>query len=71
MDYGDVNYSVEDTRMALWEGRSKGLSSYCITVDKKSREYLPRMYGESNYTIIDNIESLPRTLPLIYKKLTT
>ncbi len=71
IDYGDVNYSVEDTRMALWEGRSKGLTSYCITVDKKSREYLPHMYGESNYTIIDNIESLPTTLPLIYKRLTT
>jgi nitric oxide reductase NorD protein len=71
IDYGDVNYSVEDTRMALWEGRSKGLTSYCITVDKRSREYLPHMYGESNYTIIDNVESLPTTLPLIYKKLTT
>lgn len=71
IDYGDVYYSVEDTRMALWEGRSKGLSSYCITVDKRSREYLPHMYGESNYTIIDNIEYLPTTLPLIYKRLTT
>lgn len=71
IDYGDVYYSVEDTRMALWEGRSRGLSSYCITVDKRSREYLPHMYGESNYTIIDNIEHLPTTLPLIYKRLTT
>jgi len=71
IDYGDVHYSVEDTRMALWEGRSRGLSSYCITVDKRSREYLPHMYGESNYSIIDNIEYLPTTLPLIYKRLTT
>lgn len=71
VDYGDVDYAAEDTRMALWEGRSKGINSYCITVDKKSRDYLPHMYGESNYTIIDNIESLPISLPLIYKKLTT
>jgi nitric oxide reductase activation protein len=28
------------------------------------------MYGEANYTIIDNIDSLPISLPLIYKKLT-
>lgn len=71
VDYGDVDYAVEDTRMALWEGRSKGINSYCITVDKKSRDYLPYMYGEANYTIIDNIETLPTSLPLIYKKLTT
>lgn len=71
VDYGDVAYATEDTRMALWEGRSKGVNSYCITVDKKSRDYLPYMYGEANYTIIDNIEALPISLPLIYKKLTT
>lgn len=70
IDYGDVDYSVEDTRMALWEGRNKGINSFCITVDKKSRDYLPHMYGEANYTIIDNIEALPISLPLIYKKLT-
>jgi nitric oxide reductase NorD protein len=70
VDYGDVDYAVEDTKMALWEGRNKGIKSYCITVDKKSRDYLPHMYGEANYTIIDNIEALPVSLPLIYKKLT-
>lgn len=70
VDYGDVDYAVEDTKMALWEGRNKGIKSYCITVDKKSRDYLPHMYGEANYTIIDNIEALPISLPLIYKKLT-
>lgn len=71
IDYGELDYAVEDTRMALWEGRSRGISSFCITVDKRSREYLSHMYGESNYTIIDNIESLPTSLPLIYKRLTT
>jgi hypothetical protein len=70
VDYGDVDYAVEDTKMALWEGRTRGISSYCITVDKKSRDYLPHMYGEANYTIIDNIDALPISLPLIYKKLT-
>jgi hypothetical protein len=29
------------------------------------------MYGEANYTLIDNIETLPARLPMIYKRLTT
>jgi hypothetical protein len=70
IDYGDMDYAVEDTKMALWEGRTRGITSYCITVDKKSRDYLPHMYGEANYTIIENIDALPISLPLIYKKLT-
>ena len=71
IDYGDADYAVEDTRHALWEGRRKGVFSFCITVDKKSRDYLPYMYGETNYTLIDNVETLPARLPLIYKRLTT
>ena len=71
IDYGDADYAVEDTRRALWEGKRKGVNSFCITVDKKSRDYLPYMYGEANYTLIDNIETLPARLPLIYKRLTT
>jgi hypothetical protein len=70
IDYGDADYAVEDTRRALWEGRRKGVSSFCITVDKKSRDYLPYMFGEANYTLIDNIETMPARLPLIYKRLT-
>jgi hypothetical protein len=71
IDYGDADYGVEDTRRALLEGRRKGVNSFCITVDKKSRDYLPHMYGESNYTVIDNVDTLPARLPLIYKRLTT
>jgi nitric oxide reductase activation protein len=71
IDYGDADYGVEDTRRALLEGRRKGVNSFCITVDKKSRDYLPHMYGEANYTVIDNVETLPARLPLIYKRLTT
>ena len=71
IDYGDADYAVEDTRHALWEAKTKGVFSYCITVDKKSRDYLPYMYGETNYTLIDNVETLPARLPLIYKRLTT
>lgn len=71
VDYGDADYAVEDTRRALWEAKKKGVFSYCITVDKKSRDYLPYMYGETNYTLIDNVETLPARLPLIYKRLTT
>ncbi len=71
VDYGDSTYSLEDTRMALMEGRRQGLTYFCITVDKKSSEYLPYMYGESNFTVINNVEALPVIMPLIYKRLTS
>ncbi|MBA4373019.1 MAG: hypothetical protein C0402_09200 [Thermodesulfovibrio sp.] len=71
VDYGDSDYAMEDTRSALWEGRRLGINSFCVTVDKKSQDYLPYMYGESHYTVINNVDALPVMLPLIYKRLTT
>ncbi|MBN1337157.1 MAG: hypothetical protein JXB39_14450 [Deltaproteobacteria bacterium] len=67
--YADA-YAQEDTRMALLEARQAGLHPFCITVDPHSREYLPRMYGASSYTVIERVESLPARLPAIYRRLT-
>ncbi len=67
--YADT-YAQEDTRMALLEARQAGLHPFCITVDPCSREYLPRMYGASSYTIIERVDSLPARLPAIYRRLT-
>ncbi len=71
-DYDEYRgeYGIEDTRMALTEAKAKGITPFCITIDKEGENYLPRMYGEANYTIIDDIEKLPSRLPQIYKKLT-
>ncbi len=71
-DYDEYKgeYGIEDTRMALTEAKAKGITPFCITIDKEGENYLPRMYGEANYTIIDDIEKLPSRLPQIYKKLT-
>ncbi len=67
--YSDC-YAQEDTRAALLEARQQGVHPFCITVDPQGHEYLKRMYGETGYTVIDRVESLPQRLPLIYRRLT-
>ena len=71
-DYDEYKgeHGIEDTRMALIEAKMKGITSFCITIDKEGANYLPHMYGDVNYAIIDDIEKLPSRLPQIYKKLT-
>ena len=64
-------YGVEDTRQALFEARRDGIHSFCITIDEEARDYLPHMYGAANYTVIDNVASLPIKIPEIYRRLTT
>lgn len=64
------HYANEDTRIALQEARKAGVHPFCITVDPRARKYLEELYGEVGYIVIDEVESLPRRLPAIYRRLT-
>jgi nitric oxide reductase NorD protein len=64
-------YGIEDTRRALIEAKEQGIHSFCITIDKEAHSYLPHMYGEANYTFIDDVRKLPNKITDIYRKLTT
>ena len=64
-------YGIEDTRMALLEARQKGIHSFCITIDEQARDYLPHMYGDSNYVVVDDVAKLPYRISEVYRGLTS
>lgn len=55
MDNYRGEYGIEDTRQALIEARRDGIHSYCITINKEARDYLPHMYGAAAYTVINEV----------------
>jgi nitric oxide reductase NorD protein len=70
-DYGDARYAREDTREALRQAKTVGVTPFCITIDRESEAELRDLYGEVGYTIIDDVLTLPERLPGIYRRLTT
>ncbi|HEX9179587.1 MAG TPA: hypothetical protein VF859_04275, partial [Burkholderiales bacterium] len=68
-DGGDLRYLHEDTRIAVKEAIDQGVHPFCITVDPGGCEYLPRIFGQGHYLVLDHINSLPRKLPEIYLRL--
>jgi hypothetical protein len=66
--HGD--YAVEDTKKALQEARRLGIVPFCVTIDQEATEYQQRLYGDTWFTIVDRVESLPTRLPNIYRRLT-
>jgi nitric oxide reductase NorD protein len=70
-DYGDARYAREDTREALIDAKARGITPFCITIDRESESELRDLYGEIGYTIIDDVMTLPERLPGIYRRLTT
>jgi len=70
-DYGDARYARDDTREALRQAKTAGITPFCITIDRESESELRDLYGEIGYTIIDDVLTLPERLPGIYRRLTT
>lgn len=69
--YGS-RYAYEDTRVALQEGRAKGVTNFFITFSPGERKAeIEQMLEGTNFTIIDDIQSLPERMPGIYRRLTT
>jgi len=71
IDVEDDQYLIHDTKKAVDEISSKGMYSYCISLDRKADDYIQDIFGAGGYTIIDNVEKLPEKLPLLFTALTS
>ena len=67
---GDHEYGLHDTAKALVEARSKGVETFCLTVDRSGHDYLKRMCPEARYAVIEEVEDLPEALTKVYAALT-
>ncbi len=65
----EKEYAVHDTHMALLEAKQKGITPFCLTVDKTGHDYLQAMCGDVDYEVLDEIRSLPERLPMLYRTL--
>lgn len=70
IDERDPQHLRHDTKKAVEELYSTGVLTYCLTLDPNADSYVKRIFGENNYTIIDNVERLPEQLPVLFASLT-
>ena len=68
-DRTEKEYAVHDTKQALNEAKRLGITPFLITVDKEGHDYLKQMCDDIGYEVVDDIESLPRRLPSLYRHL--
>ena len=51
----EKEYAVYDTRQALIEARQKGITPFCLTVDKSGHDYLKTMMDDLPYEVLSDI----------------
>ena len=71
IDERDPQHLRHDTKKAVEELYSTGVLCYCLTLDPNADNYVKRIFGENNYTIIDNVDRLPEKLPTLFASLTS
>ena len=71
IDERDPQHLRHDTKKAVEELYSKGVMSYCLTLDPYADSYVKRIFGVNNYTIVDHVDRLPEQLPTLFASLTS
>ena len=71
IDERDPQYLRHDTKKAVEELYTRGVMSYCLTLDANADDYVKRIFGANNYTIVDQVERLPEKLPVLFATLTS
>ena len=70
IDERDPQYLRHDTKKAVDDLAMKGIYTYCLTLDPNADRYVARIFGENNYSVVDNVERLPERLPNVFAALT-
>ncbi len=71
IDERDPQHLRHDTKKAVEELYTRGILSYCLTLDPMADNYVKRIFGANNYTVIDHVERLPEKLPVLFATLTS
>ena len=70
IDERDPQYLRHDAKKAVEDLAMQGIYTYCLTLDPNADRYVARIFGENNYSIVDNVERLPERLPNVFAALT-
>jgi len=69
-DVRDPQYLRYDTKRAVEELARDGITVYALSLDPHADQYVARIFGAKNFTVIDHVERLPEKLPMLYMGLT-
>ncbi len=71
IDERDPQHLRHDTKKAVEELYSTGVLTYCLTLDPNADDYVKRIFGANNYTIVDHVDKSPEQLPTLFASLTS
>lgn len=69
IDVTDPEHLRADTRKAVEELDTQGITTFCLSLDPQADEYVREIFG-NRWRVLERIERLPEQLPMLYLSLT-
>jgi len=69
-DVRDPQYLRLDSKRAVEDLAREGITTYALSLDPHADQYVARIFGMKNFTVLDQVERLPEKLPILYMGLT-
>jgi hypothetical protein len=70
IDVRDPQYLRHDTKKAVEELATRGVHTFCLTLDPRADDYVSRIFGQKGFMVVDHVNRLPERLPMLYAGLT-
>lgn len=70
VDVRDPQYLRQDARKAVEAAQRQGVTAFCLSLDPRADGYVSRIFGVRHYRVVDRVQRLPETLPVLYAALT-
>ncbi len=70
IDVRDPQYLRYDTKKAVEDLATRGIHTFCMSLDPHADEYVSRLFGPRGYMVLDRVQRLPEKLPMLYMGLT-
>ena len=71
IDELDPQYLRHDAQKAVEENNSRGVATFCLTLDKQADDYVSAIFGANRYSVVDDISRLPDRLSRVFAGLTS
>lgn len=69
-DVRDPQYLRFDAKHAVDDLARDGTTTYALSLDPNADQYVSRIFGAKNFTVLDEVARLPEKLPMLYLGLT-
>jgi len=69
IDVHDPKYLLFDAKQATIGNRRRGISSFCVGLDANAEASVRSIFGQGNYSLLDQLDSLPQRIAELYLRL--